>query len=356
MNSEVTAFAYDDFEQYLLDAAAIDEAPADLPHRLSVALGAGVPILAATQLISLAPTTTSLHGALGASGSVAPTGLFGTLKASLGVGATTLWGTAVKGIVVGLIAGTGLIGTGRALGSLSGVDAPPPNQLMVSRKPNANTPREANQAQAALVPDPQHSATEQSLGFEQFSEPSEQTSHKPLRAYFSDSTSWRVGSEPSQAELPEVSDKGKRRAAWKFPEKTYAVARYPTLLDDVVTDVSAYYDTPKRHAPPAVASFEPEPNVTPAEVLALRAQTVQRSRLLLGQSRAAAALAELNEYRTRVGSRNFGLDELLLRIESLAVLGRAKEAQADVATVERLAPNSAALRQAQQLANSRFVR
>lgn len=349
MNSELTAFAYDDFEQYLLDAAAIDEAPADLPKRLGVALGLGVPILAATQVISLAPTTTSLHGALGVGGSVAPTGLFGTLKASLGVGATTLWGTAIKGIVVGLIAGTGLIGTGRALGSLTGSNAPPPHQSSVKHASNANTPHV--EAPAAIVAD----ATEPPLKFDQPSEASEQTSRKPLRAYFSDNTSWRT-SEPSQLEIPEAGEKVKRRAAWKFPEKTYAVARYPTLLDDASGDVSAYYDTPKKQLLPSIASFDPEPNIAPEEVRALRAQTIQRSRMLLGQSKAAAALAELDQYRARVGSKNFGLDELLLRIESLAILGRAKEAQIDVSTVERLAPNSAALRQAQQLANSRFVR
>jgi hypothetical protein len=64
----------------------------------------------------------------------------------------------------------------------------------------------------------------------------------------------------------------------------------------------------------------------------------------------------LDKFRKRVGDRSFGVDELLLHIEALAALGRAKEAQAEVTIVERLAPNSAALRQAQLLARSRFVR
>ncbi|HEY5956773.1 MAG TPA: hypothetical protein VIV60_09480, partial [Polyangiaceae bacterium] len=145
----------------------------------------------------------------------------------------------------------------------------------------------------------------------------------------------------------------RRRARRIFPEKTTAIARYPLLFDDV----SAYYDTPKRAtivpSPPPAA---PEPVIDPAELAAMRMKAIQRARTLLGQSKAPLALDELDGFRLRVGDRNFGLDELLLRIESLAVMGRAKEAQADVANVERLAPNSTALRQAQQLARSRFVR
>jgi hypothetical protein len=90
--------------------------------------------------------------------------------------------------------------------------------------------------------------------------------------------------------------------------------------------------------------------------MVMRTKTIAQSRTLLGQGKAAQALLELNRFKKEAGERNFGVDMLLLHIEALAALGRAKEAQADVAIVERLAPNSAALRQAQQLAASRFVR
>jgi hypothetical protein len=121
-------------------------------------------------------------------------------------------------------------------------------------------------------------------------------------------------------------------------------------------DVSALYDSAQKKAVPSAAPVEPEAKIDPSEVAALRNKVASRCRTLLGQSKASQALTELEQFRARVGARYFGVAELLLRIEALAVLGRAKEAQADVATVERLAPNSAALWQAQQLARSRFVR
>ncbi|HEY5961064.1 MAG TPA: hypothetical protein VIV60_31120, partial [Polyangiaceae bacterium] len=131
MNSQSTAFDYDEFERYLLDAAAVDQAPADLPARLGVALGLGVPVLVATEAASLVPTTSSVStvdvATLGKLG--LPTkGLLAALKTTLGVGASTLWSTAAKGIAVGLISGGALLGATRtvvwmASGEISDVPA-----------------------------------------------------------------------------------------------------------------------------------------------------------------------------------------------------------------------------------------
>lgn len=354
MNSEFSAFEYDDFEQYLLDAATIDEAPADLPARLGVALGLGVPILAATQVASLAPTTTSVNGSFSAAGTVAPGGLFSALKSSLGAGATTLWGTAVKGIAVGLIAGTGLLGTGRAFTAWMGTDASSGTRR-VNATVQSKSPRPKPNDTLVLAPAGALLPTEP--GTQTFTPESAETSlQNGAKSLDSGMPNWRAAagsfSDRSQPEPPEEVERPKRRGNWKFPEKTYAVARYPILLDDV----SAYYDTPKRQRLASVAAFESEPSVSPAEVQTQRGKTIQQCQLLLGQGRAPAALAELDQYRSHVGDRNFGIDERLLRIEALATMGRAKEAQADVKDVARLAPNSAALRQAQKLANSRFVR
>ncbi len=55
MNPHLSAFDYDEFEQFLLEAAKIDQAPADLPARVGVALGLGVPMVMASQAASLMP-------------------------------------------------------------------------------------------------------------------------------------------------------------------------------------------------------------------------------------------------------------------------------------------------------------
>ncbi|HMA91185.1 MAG TPA: hypothetical protein VKP30_00805 [Polyangiaceae bacterium] len=347
MNSDSTRFEYDDFEQYLLDAAAVDEAPADLPTRLGVALGLGVPILAAAELTSLAPTTTALEGIAQAGSSAVSGGVFGSLKASLGVTASTLWGTAIKGVAVGLITGTAAIGTGRAVAKLTS-DDPRPNQAVATLPSRVHEKSLATRVAAATPVSAAASAepiTWLGVVEEQKAEATK------ARVFTSYSVPFSRVADPIAE--PEEEKPRKRLARPIFPEKTYAVARYPIFWDDV----SAYYDTPqKQHSAPAVAAFAEERPIDPAEVVEMRAKAIQRCRTYLGQSKPGLALNELNDFRSRVGDRYFGVDELLLHIEALATMGRAIEAQADVKVVERLAPNSAALRQAQQLAASRFVR
>jgi hypothetical protein len=348
MNAQSTAFVYDDFERYLLEAARIDQAPSDLPARLGVALGLGVPILVATEAVTVLPTTTSLSGAGAAelSSAAAPTGLFASLKASLGVGASTLWNAAAKGIAVGVLSGAALVGTSRAVVKIANLGA--------HKSPTAATASVVNRSAVSSVSARGAVAVAPAAAVE--SDPNEQdpvagdtaANNRPVAiggGYDQSALGPATDDEPSK---PVV-----RLARPVFPEKTTAVARYPLLYDDV----SALYDAPKKAAArPAVAAVNPEPGVDPADIPAIRAKTIQHSRTLLGQSKAALALSELDSYRKLVGDRHFGVDELLLRIEALAMLGRAKEAQLDVAIVERLAPNSNALRQAQLLARSRFVR
>lgn len=359
MNSDSTRFEYDDFEQYLLDAAAVDEAPADLPTRLGVALGLGVPILAASELASLAPTTTSVQSLTQVSASAAPAGAVGGLKAALGVTAATLWGTAVKGVAVGLIAGTAAIGTGRAVAKLTSGSDTPTQSVATPSENRAQTPAKSRIAQPVVAAVAAAASAEpltwlgavQEQADEQRAEEQKKESAKTRALLTSFNVPFTRAAEP----IPDAEEEKPRKRLPRpiFPEKTYAVARYPIFWDDV----SAYYDTPqKQYSAPAVAAFGVERVIDPAEVVKSRATALQRSRTFLGQSKPALALNELNDFRSRVGDKYFGVDELLLHIEALATMGRAIEAQADVKVVERLAPNSTALRQAQQLAASRFVR
>jgi hypothetical protein len=359
MNAQSTAFAYDDFEQYLLDASKIDQAPSDLPARLGVALGLGVPILAAAEAASLLPTTSAAFGTGVADvgyAAVTPTGLFASLKTSLGIGASTLWSTAAKGIAVGLLAGTAIVGTSQAVAKITAHWLPKTHVAASMTTANRSNSDGVGAKPAAAVTPPAASgpASEDSVAIgaiagDDMDEPvTSDAKHRVV-------VSGEFDRGGTAEDAPDIStDKPRKRLPHPiFPEKTTAIARYPLLFDDV----SALYDAPKRVAPaPAVAVVNPEPMIDPAELAAMRTKTIQRSRTLLGQSKAELALSELDAFRKRVSDRNFGVDELLLRIEALAMLGRAKEAQADVANVERLAPNSAALRQAQQLARSRFVR
>lgn len=377
MNTQSTAFDYDDFELYLLEAASVDQAPQDLPARLGVALGLGVPVLVATEAASLLPTTTSLSTGLGTNlganvtTTAVPKGIFAALKASLGVGATTLWNTAAKGIAVGLLAGGAALGTGQAVVKVAAMGAPQKTHVVApslnrslneSARPapaaaNANTDDNGD-VESGEVDVPLAAAAE-------LSDPGRASGKTGFTGPRSNSVAphadiYAMGPAPAAD-----NDKPKVRLARRIiPEKTNAVARYPLIYDDV----SASYDNAQGLAVPAAAApagavpaaklptAAPEPMIDPAELMSLRSKALQRTRTLLGQSKAAQALSELDSFRTRVGERNFGVDELLLHIEALASLGRAKEAQADVTRVERLAPNSPALRQAQLLANSRFVR
>jgi hypothetical protein len=369
MNSRTSAFEYDEFERYLLDAASIDRAPSDLPARLGAALGLSVPVLVATEAASLIPTTTSLAGsgtgtATVASGSygLPAKGLLAAVKSALGVGASTLWNTAAKGIAVGLISGSAILGTSRAVAwvasSSETVSALPARVAQAQSQAAAAVPAR-NESEQGVTPslfedEQDRDRDEQKLDADAPEKPAPAAeSHNFYRSRAP--MSWV--SPAGNGSAPEVEDDKpvKRRARRIFPEKTTAIARFPLLFDD--TELSAFYDTPKRAAiAPTPPTAAPEPVIDPTLLVSLRAKTVQRARVLLGQSKAAAALSELDGFRHHVGERNFGLDELLLHIEALAMLGRAKEAQADVAVVERIAPNSAALRQAQQLARSRFVR
>lgn len=354
MSQKLQAFTYDDFERYLLDTAQLDEAPPDLSNRICTALGVGLPALAAAELSSLVPTTTSVAGA---SQIATQGGFFATAKSALSAGASTLFGTAAKGAAVGLISGVALIGSVRAVSKMTRDDESGPQTVAAvaaaQRPVRVQSPvatRGAADVRAELNP----SGDEGSVADDSpADEPAATTTRPPRLANFGVAT----GFEPATESAAELEDKRPRTRLPRpiFPEKTTAIARYPLLYDDV----SAFYDAPKDAKKPAPASAKPSDVVLaidPAALSSMRSKAIQRSRDLLGQSRAAAALAELDEFRHRVGEHNFGVDELLLRIEALAVLGRAKEAQADVKNVERLAPNSAALRQAQALARSRFVR
>lgn len=361
--TQSSTFAYDDFEHYLLEAAKVDEAPADLPARLGVALGLGVPILVASNVTSLLPTTTSLSAGSAANivSTAVPKGFLAALKASLGVGASTLWNTAAKGIAVGLLAGGAVLGTSQAVVKVGAIGSTKTPNVSLANSPQlpakslgaigAPTPADqmANVDESLPAPPaPRDEDIAESAGIDETSSMPEQKRHIAT-VLGADSYAPPVNMLASETDKPR-----KRRARRVFPEKTSAIARYPLLYDDV----SAFYDSPKKvvSMTRAVPAADPGPTIDPAVLASMRKKTLDRSRILLGQSKAALALGELDNFRARVGERNFGVDELLLRIEALAAQGRAKEAQADVAKVQRLAPNSSALRQAQQLARSRFVR
>lgn len=362
MNAQSTSFDYDDFEQYLLDAARIDQAPSDLPARLGVALGLGVPILVASEMASVVPTTTSLSAGTGAAkfaAGSASKGLFAAVKSSLDVGSSTMWSTAAKGIAVGVLSGAAVVGVVQSVMSL--VDGGKSSASSTAN--NSVVPRQVNgsnaqsDGRAARLVQPAAAQGDSQYGLPPPNEGSD-TDESEVGGVGDKQNLAYVGGFGTPMGLTETeADKPVRRLPRPiFPEKTTAIARYPLIFDDV----SALYDTPKKPAasaaPPPAAPAEVAPLIDPLELAELRTKAITQSRTLLGQGKAAQALLEMNKFRKRVGDRNFGVDELLVRIEALATLGRAKEAQADVAVVERLAPNSAALRQAQQLAASRFVR
>jgi hypothetical protein len=370
MNAESNNFDYDDFELYLLDAAKIDQAPSDLPARLGVALGLGMPILVASEVVSVLPTTTSLSTSAGVaeiSGAAAHNGLFAAVKASLGLGGSTLWSTAAKGIAAGVLSGAALVGTGQAVMRLTNSGDSSSHSVAVgSAGPTrANAFRPQSPTGAAVGAQPaaatQYDVSDSLPPPGQPSDDESEDSNGSAESSYTASGRYGPytgGFTPVGLPEPESEpEKTTRRRLPRpiFPEKTTAIARYPLIFDDV----SALYDTPKKQAdaaPPPAAPVDRGPQVDPAELLVMRTKALAHGRTLLGQSKAAQALLEMNKFRKAVGERNFGVDELLLRIEALATLGRAKEAQADVAIVERLAPNSPALRQAQLLARSRFVR
>ncbi len=362
MNAQSTNFDYDDFELYLLDAAKIDQAPSDLPARLGIALGLGVPILLASEMASVLPTTTSLSAGAGVaeiSGAAAHNGLFAAVKASLGLSGSTLWSTAAKGIAVGVLSGAALVGTGQAAFSLLGGDSASSNSVVAhSLEQQRSSVATAVLAQPAVaqendMPAPLPSPEESDADDSDVRYGSHEPSRSPSKHYVTFNGGFSTPIGPAEPE-PEKTTR-RRLPRPIFPEKTTAIARYPLIFDDV----SALYDTPKKQAtaaPPPAAPIDLGPQIDPTELSVMRTKALAHGRILLGQSKAAQALLEMNKFRKAVGERNFGVDELLLHIEALAMLGRAKEAQDDVAIVERLAPNSPALRQAQLLARSRFVR
>jgi len=368
MDAQSSVFDYDDFEQYLLEAAKFDRAPADLPARVGVALGLSVPIVMASGMASVLPTTTSLAAGSGvakASAGTASKGLFAAVKSALGVGSSTLWSTAGKGVAVGVLSGAALVGAGQAVNRV--VDGGNSVAATQMQRADVASPKPAS---AALQRAGLRSDSADTMPPPPMANDSEDDSAKPRDIGDSASTDAPgrhqlayAGGFAAPAGLAEGAAEPdgtpvRRRPRPIFPEKTSAVARYPLVYDDV----SALYDTPKKQ-PAGSASIQPpappvesSPQLDPTELMVLRSKTITQSRTLLSQSRAERALLELDKFRKRVGDRSFGVDELLLHIEALAALGRAKEAQAEVTIVERLAPNSAALRQAQLLARSRFVR
>ena len=376
MNSQSNAFKYDDFELYLLDAASSDQAPSDLPARLGVALGLGVPVLAAAEMASVAPTTTSIGAATGVAevqGVAASKGLLAAFKASFGVGSSTLWSTAAKGIAVGVLSGAAIVGSGHAIARFTGESETAPGERLAISAGDATgrsigtrskSRAGSTQAVAAIAnapPDvapPAPREDNEGVEAENPADLDPDPGHASAKRRIATRAEYVRSSVPLLARPEAETEKTTARRLPRpiFPERTTAIARYPLMYDDV----SALYDSPTKKplaaaTPPAPVS-DPGPMIDPTELATLRTKALAQTRTLLGQSRAALALIELNGFRKRVGERHFGVDEYLLRIEALAMLGRAKEAQADVAHVERLAPNSAALRQAQMLARSRFVR
>ena len=351
MSAPRTHFAYDEFERFLLDTAKHDRAPQDLPARMGIALGLSVPILVATEMAAALPALTTSAGVAELGGAVAPSGVMAAVKTTWGLGASSLLFTAVKGIAIGVLSGTALLGTGHAVTVLA---APNRNQPRKTATMGANTRalpplpvvgRALTKLESALIQGTAAEAQADSVTSNPNTDVRTTTKHGVLSTPTASAA--RTGDEAVRDTVAETSLKP------TIPEKTAAIGRFATLNDDV----SALYDTPKQPLAstnvPAVK--EPE-TISATDLLALRKATVSRTRTLLGQGKAAQALGELNRFRSRVGAKHFGVDELLLHIEALAELGRAKEAQSDVAIVERLVPASAALRQAQQLARSRFVR
>jgi hypothetical protein len=357
-------FVYDDFERHLLDTAQFDQAPQDLPARLGLAMGLSIPILVATEVTTNLAT---LGSAAEVGSTLAPSGIAASLKAAFGVGSTSLLGTAIKGIAIGVLSGSALLGTGHAVASfVSAKQAPvsavavqpfrPPTLQARSVQVRSVQPRSTHDGLIGVA-----TAESDAVAAHLVSErPESRPATKPL---LGPAVNARLGTAREELTAKGNTEPALDRnaapateanTAPAVPDKTNAVGRFPSLGDDV----SALYDAPKSSAnlPGNVKEKTTEPEINGAELQALRNAALQKTRTLLGQSKAALALAELEQFRRRAGSKHFGVTELLLRIEALANLGRAKEAQADVAIVERLAPASSALRQAQLLARSRFVR
>lgn len=327
MNTNTSSHAYDPFEQVLLGAAKLDRAPSDLPARLGVALGLGIPVLVAADVATALPATTSLASA-GVS--------------HLATGTSTLVMAALKAIAIGFVSGTAVLGTGHVVAksfNLGGTQSAAAQQRSSQAQPAKPT---AAHVDLNRVPPP--SAPER-----QVDELAPAVAEPVRQVVAVAAPATRVPTATLGA-----ADAIAPQSAPAVAETPAAVAQFPG--DNDGESVASGQNEDSKAVLPLPPPVKPLPEIEPEALNALRARTLQRCRTLLGQSRAALALAELESFRARVGDRHFGMEELLLRVESLAVLGRAKEAQATVARIERIAPNSVALRQAQILARSRFVR
>jgi hypothetical protein len=357
MSATHRPFVYDDFERQLLDTAKFDHAPQDLPMRVGVALGLSVPILVASEIAAVA-------SAAEVGSALAPSGMVATFKGAIGWSTTSLFGTALKGIAIGVLSGSALLGTGHAVAHYVRSEPKRTPVIVATRVPHASLRPQTTRLNrlSTVVSDaptvnavPTTGIDLENRGSITETQCDIPAKHPSLHGLSSSVTAHALNASntPTRSVEP-LANPQEPHAQPVIPEKTDAVGRFPSMGDDV----SALYDSAKPlplvKAP--VKEIETTPDLSAAELQALRNATLQRTRTLLSQSKASLALAALDQFRHRVGAKYFGVSELLLRIEALAELGRAKEAQADVAIVERLAPASAVLRQAQQLARSRFVR
>jgi hypothetical protein len=353
MSAPHRSFVYDDFERQLLETAKFDHAPQDLPTRVGVALGLSVPFLVASEIATVA-------SAAEVGSAFAPSGVAATIKGAIGWGTTSLFGTALKGIAIGVLSGSAILGTGQAVVHYVSSEPKHTPAIFTTQVRHASLPSQSTRFSRVSNFDSSTPTVnaEPAIGMNLGNGDSTEESpakHPIIRNLSRPPTNHALNaSNATSRSIEPLASRQEPLAQPVVPEKTDAVGRFPSMGDDV----SALYDSakPSTSVKVPVKEIETKVDLSSTELQALRNATLQRTRTLLGQRKASLALAGLDQFRNRVGAKYFGVSELLLRIEALAELGRAKEAQGDVAIVERLAPASAALRQAQQLARSRFVR
>jgi hypothetical protein len=328
------SWVYDDFEQYLLESAQRDQAPADLPERLGSALGLSIPVVLAAELGSTVLPLSS------------PAPLVVAASKSTGIWATgTLWMTAVKGMAIGLLAGATALSAGElavamtkpqpAPAELNGAGSGPaqPPRIPIGRRTDSTMGASA----VALHPTSEDPGTT-----------------PPLQTNSRDDRSSSIGASSivKQQDVPQHREDAPlvveepKPVAVELPDRTapVGVASFEVVTDErTATGMSA----PKA---------ESEAVLAPEEYRKLRAKTIERVRMLLGRNQGSEAISMLDRFRSRVGAARFGVEELLLRVEALVSLGRSNEALKTADIIARLAPNSAELRRARLIAGSRRVR
>lgn len=343
-------FAYDDFELRLLKSAEVDEAPADLPAKVGAALGLAIPALTIAGSVAHAA---AVSASAGGSGTTA-------------VGGSLLWMVAAKGVAIGLFVGVATIGVGQAAVSLAKGGAATARHLpegvpeAVYDSRGIDSKRGATQAPAwkrlseggglgeptRSEPEAAAVTSEGSVGLEATGQPHDASRSSGVvllgaevrgKSAAVDTSGNGDGAQPDSSTTTDASG-GKAPLA--------SVARFDLVAESDPVRVDSRAPLPEA----AVAQLSPE------AYRSLRAKTIAQCRMLLGRSDAATALAQLDEFRAKVGPKRFGIEETLLRIEALVDLGRRKEARREADVIERLLPNSAELRRARLLAGSRVVR